>query len=115
MYGILKEGKRTVNELIEKILKADEEARKKSQAIEERRAHLEADITEAKNKMKAEYDAAADEEIKKQLEEKRKAAEISWNEASKKYKKLGDDLKFSYNSNYEKWASEIAEKVIEGV
>lgn len=104
-----------MNELIEKILKADEEARKKSQAIEQRRERLEADITEAKNKLKQEYEIAADEEIKRQLEEKRKASQDAWDEASKKYKKLGDDLRFAYNSNYEKWASDIFEKVIEGV
>ncbi len=103
-----------MNELIEKILKADEEARKRSQATEDKKAHLEADITEAKNKIKEEYMTAAEEEIKRQLEEKRKAAQKSWGEASKKYKKLGDDLKFSYNANYEKWAADIAEKVIEG-
>lgn len=103
-----------MNELIEKILKADEEARKKSQIVEDKRAHLEADITESKNSIKELYMNAAEEEIKKQLEEKRKTAQQSWEEAGKKYKKLGDDLKFSYNANYEKWASEIVEKVLEG-
>lgn len=102
-----------MNDLIEKILKADEEARKVSHAVEEKRANLEAEISEEKARIKDEYMRKADKEIEKQLSAKRKAADDSWKEASKKYKKLGDDLSFAYSTNCEKWADEIADKVLE--
>lgn len=103
-----------MNDLIEKILKADEEARRVSHAVEEKRANLEAEISKEKARIKDKYMHDADGEIKKQLTAKKKAADDSWNEASKKYKKIGDDLSSAYSLNCDKWANEIADRVLEG-
>lgn len=98
--------------IIEKIVKADEKARKLAKATEEKRAMLESDVSDAKIRIKNECMATAEAEIKKQLTDLQKSTDEQWDEASKKYKKLKDNLQFAYNANCEKWANDITARVL---
>lgn len=98
--------------IIEKIVRSDEKARKLSKETEKKRAMLESELSDAKIHIKSEYMAQAEAEIKKQLTELQKKADGQWDESSKKYKKMKDNLEFAYNANCEKWANEITARVL---
>lgn len=99
--------------IIEKILQADENARKLAEKTEMKKSALQADILAQKEKIRAEYMQSAESEIKVQLAQHQKKADDDWEQASKKYKKIGDNLQFQYSANLEKWANDIVSRVLE--
>ncbi len=102
-----------MKKIIEKILQADENARKLSEKTQAQKNDLQAEISAEKAKMEAEYTQSAESEIKKQLAFQQKKADEEWEQASKKYKKINDNLQFVYNANREKWANDIVARVLD--